>query len=31
VANEPIGLVGIEVLENEIAGTAWVPDVKLEA
>ena len=28
--NEPVGLVGVNVAENEIIGTGWVPDIQLE-
>lgn len=31
VAGEPVGLVGVDVGENEISGTGWVPDIQMEA
>jgi hypothetical protein len=28
--DEPVGLVGVDVSENEIAGAGWVPDIQME-
>lgn len=29
--SEPVGLVGVDVGENEISGAGWVPDIQMEA